>query len=74
MFATFEIRGRALGAKRLFGWFRKLPWKDARFFASFMVMVIFIPVGAGGIINAIVVFFPQRKPVRTRYTVSSGLR
>ena len=52
MFATFEIRGRELGAKGLFGWFKKLPWKDVRFFAPFVGMLLFIPGGAGGIINA----------------------
>lgn len=52
MFATFELYGRSKGATGLFGWFRKLPWADARFFAPFMGMLIFIPAGAGGIINA----------------------
>lgn len=52
IFATFELRGRELGAKGMFGWLRKLPWKDARFFAPFIGMVAFIPGGAGGIINA----------------------
>ncbi|MFZ3590534.1 b(o/a)3-type cytochrome-c oxidase subunit 1 [Bacillus sp. DJP31] len=52
LFATFEIYGREKGAKGLFGWVTKLPWKDARFFAPFMGMLIFIPAGAGGIINA----------------------
>lgn len=52
LFATFELRGRELGAKGLFGWFKKLPWKDVRFFAPFVGMVLFIPGGAGGIINA----------------------
>ncbi|WP_102346517.1 b(o/a)3-type cytochrome-c oxidase subunit 1 [Bacillus sp. Marseille-P3661] len=52
LFATFELRGRELGATGLFGWFRKLPWKDARFFAPFMGMLFFIPGGAGGLINA----------------------
>jgi cytochrome c oxidase subunit I len=52
LFATFEVRGRNLGAKGLFGWFNKLPWKDVRFFAPFMGMLMFIPAGAGGIINA----------------------
>ncbi|WP_438448174.1 b(o/a)3-type cytochrome-c oxidase subunit 1 [Gorillibacterium sp. sgz5001074] len=52
MFATFEIRGRELGAKGLFGWVKKMPWGDVRFFAPFMGMLIFIPAGAGGIINA----------------------
>src|SRR5690625_1088047 len=52
MFATFEMRGRELGAKSIFGWFKKMPWKDVRFLAPFIGMVFFIPGGAGGIINA----------------------
>lgn len=52
LFATFETTGRAKGAKGLFGWLKVLPWKDVRFFAPFMGMLIFIPAGAGGIINA----------------------
>lgn len=52
LFATFESRGRELGGKGLFGWLKKLPWKDVRFFAPFMGMLWFIPGGAGGIINA----------------------
>ena len=52
LFATFELRGRELGAKGLFGWFKKLPWGDARFFVPFVGMVAFIPGGAGGIVNA----------------------
>ncbi len=52
MFATFESRGRELGAKGAFGWIKKMPWKDARFLAPFVGMVFFIPGGAGGIINA----------------------
>lgn len=52
MFATFESYGRSKGATGLFGWLRKLPWGDARFFAPFVGMIFFIPGGAGGIINA----------------------
>jgi cytochrome c oxidase subunit I len=52
LFATFEITGRAKGAKGLFGFFKVLPWKDVRFFSAFMGMLIFIPAGAGGVINA----------------------
>ncbi|WP_248926022.1 b(o/a)3-type cytochrome-c oxidase subunit 1 [Paenibacillus hamazuiensis] len=52
LFATFEMHGRQVGAKGLFGWLKKLPWKDVRFFAPFMGMLVFIPAGAGGIINA----------------------
>jgi cytochrome c oxidase subunit I len=50
--ATFELAGRSRGGKGLFGWVKKLPWKDARFFTAVMGMLIFIPAGAGGIINA----------------------
>ena len=52
MFATFEMFGRSKGAKGLFGWLKKLPWKDARFLVPFIGMVAFVPAGAGGIINA----------------------
>ena len=52
MFATFEISGRKKGGKGLFGWFKKLPWKDVRFTSIFIAMAFFIPGGAGGIINA----------------------
>ena len=52
MFATFEIRGRELGGKGVFGWFKKLPWGDCTFLTPFIGMVAFIPAGAGGIINA----------------------
>ncbi|TLS50484.1 b(o/a)3-type cytochrome-c oxidase subunit 1 [Paenibacillus antri] len=52
LFATFERYGRSRGAKGMFGWWKTLPWKDVRFFAPFMGMLIFIPAGAGGVINA----------------------
>ncbi|KFZ43760.1 cytochrome C [Anoxybacillus flavithermus] len=52
MFATFEMYGRSKGATGLFGWLRKLPWNDARFFAPFIGMLFFIPAGAGGLVNA----------------------
>ncbi|HEX7057841.1 MAG TPA: b(o/a)3-type cytochrome-c oxidase subunit 1 [Bacilli bacterium] len=52
MFATFEIHGRQKGSTGLFGWLKMLPWSDVRFFAPFMGMLVFIPAGAGGIINA----------------------
>ncbi|MDR4888647.1 b(o/a)3-type cytochrome-c oxidase subunit 1 [Fredinandcohnia sp. QZ13] len=52
LFASFELYGRSKGATGLFGWFRKLPWGDARFLAPFVGMLFFIPAGAGGIINA----------------------
>ncbi|MCR8846888.1 b(o/a)3-type cytochrome-c oxidase subunit 1 [Rossellomorea sp. SC111] len=52
LFATFEMYGRSKGATGLFGWFKKLPWVDARFTVPFIGMVAFIPAGAGGLINA----------------------
>ncbi|MFK8794639.1 b(o/a)3-type cytochrome-c oxidase subunit 1 [Planococcus plakortidis] len=52
MFATFEISGRKKGGTGLFGWFKKLPWRDVRFTSIFIAMAFFIPGGAGGIINA----------------------
>ena len=52
MFATFELAGRQKGSKGLLGFFKMLPWKDARFFAPMMGMLIFIPAGAGGLVNA----------------------
>ena len=52
LFATFERYGRSKGATGLFGWFKVLPWGDARFTVPFIGMASFIPAGAGGIINA----------------------
>ncbi|MDG4656149.1 b(o/a)3-type cytochrome-c oxidase subunit 1 [Ectobacillus antri] len=52
LFASFEQYGRSKGATGTFGWIKKLPWHDARFFAPFVGMVMFIPAGAGGIVNA----------------------
>ncbi len=52
LFATFELNGRSKGTKGLFGWVKVLPWSDVRFFAPFVGMLVFIPAGAGGLINA----------------------
>ncbi|MDP4083498.1 MAG: b(o/a)3-type cytochrome-c oxidase subunit 1 [Bacillota bacterium] len=52
LFATFERNGRMKGATGVMGWFRVLPWNDARFTVPFIGMASFIPGGAGGIINA----------------------
>lgn len=52
MFAAFEMYGRSQGSRGLFGWVKKLPYKDVRFFAPFMGMLVFVPAGAGGLINA----------------------
>lgn len=50
--ATLETAGRAKGGTGVWGWVKKLPWGDVRFFAPFLAMLFFIPAGAGGIINA----------------------
>lgn len=50
--ATFELAGRAKGTTGLFGWVKKLPWTDVRFFAPLVGMLVFIIGGGGGIINA----------------------
>lgn len=52
LLATFELAGRSQGGKGLLGWLTKLPYKDVRFLAPFLGMVIFVPAGIGGIINA----------------------
>lgn len=52
LLATFELAGRSQGGKGLLGWLGKLPYKDVRFLAPFLGMVIFVPAGIGGIINA----------------------
>lgn len=49
MFAVLERTGRKKGGKGLLGWFKKLPWGDARFLAPMIAMIAFIPAGAGGI-------------------------
>src|SRR5690625_7815064 len=49
MFAIMERSGSRKGGTGLLGWFKKLPWKDARFLALFFAMATFILGGAGGI-------------------------
>src|SRR5699024_4050859 len=52
LFAVFETHGRKLGATGLLDWFKKLPWKDARFVLPFLAMLSSSPGGIAGIINA----------------------
>lgn len=52
MLATMERSGRAKGVTSLLGWWKILPWSDARFFALIVAMLAYIPAGLGGIINA----------------------
>nr|WP_188206532.1 cbb3-type cytochrome c oxidase subunit I [Alkalibacillus aidingensis] len=51
MFHIMERAGRLKGGKGLFGWFTKLPWKDARFLALFIAMAAFVVGGAGGLVQ-----------------------
>ena len=50
--ASLELGGRAAGGTGLFGWIRKLPWKDPAFAAQALAIVTFAFGGIGGIINA----------------------
>jgi cytochrome c oxidase subunit 1 len=50
--ASLELGGRAAGGTGLFGWIRKLPWKDPSFSAQALAIVTFAFGGIGGIINA----------------------
>ena len=52
LFATFEMRGCEFGATGLYGWLNKMSWKDVRFLAPLIGMVMFISEGIGGILNA----------------------
>ncbi|MGG0284644.1 cbb3-type cytochrome c oxidase subunit I [Peribacillus butanolivorans] len=52
LFGSFEQFGRSQGAQGIFGWFKMLPWGDARFTVPFIGMAAFIPAGAGGLVNA----------------------
>jgi cytochrome c oxidase subunit 1 len=50
--ASLENAGRAHGGTGLFGWIRKLPWRDPFFAAVALSMVTFALGGFGGAINA----------------------
>jgi cytochrome c oxidase subunit 1 len=50
--ASLENAGRARGGAGLFGWIRKLPWRDPFFAAVSLSMVTFALGGFGGAINA----------------------
>lgn len=49
LFAVFERTARQQGGKGTLGWYKKLPWGDARFLPVFIGMLAFAPAGAGGI-------------------------
>jgi cytochrome c oxidase subunit 1 len=50
--ASMEVAGRMKGAKGLFNWIGKLPWKDPFFASVALAMVAFAFGGFGGAINA----------------------
>src|SRR5699024_1966763 len=52
MFSLCETYKGKHGASVLVYWFQKLPCTDSRFELVFIVMLLFIPGGLGGIINA----------------------
>jgi cytochrome c oxidase subunit 1 len=50
--ASLEVAGRLKGAKGLFDWIGRLPWKDPFFAAVALAMLTFTAGGIGGAINA----------------------
>jgi cytochrome c oxidase subunit 1 len=50
--ASFEVAGRLKGARGLFDWIGKLPWRDPFFSAVALAMLAFTFGGFGGAINA----------------------
>jgi len=50
--ASLEVAGRLKGAKGLFDWIGKLPWRDPFFTAMALAMIAFTFGGFGGAINA----------------------
>jgi cytochrome c oxidase subunit 1 len=50
--ASLEIAGRMKGARGLFDWIARLPWRDPFFAAVALAMVTFVFGGFGGAINA----------------------
>jgi len=50
--ASMEVAGRMNGGTGLFGWIKKLPWKDPFFASVALAMLTFAIGGFGGAINA----------------------
>jgi len=50
--ASLEVAGRLKGAKGLFDWLGKLPWKEPFFVSVILAMLTFALGGFGGAINA----------------------
>jgi cytochrome c oxidase subunit 1 len=50
--ASLEVAGRMNGGTGLFGWIKKLPWRDPFFASVALAMITFAVGGFGGAINA----------------------
>jgi cytochrome c oxidase subunit I len=50
--ASLEVAGRMKGAKGLFNWIARLPWRDPFFASAALAMICFAFGGFGGAINA----------------------
>jgi len=50
--ASLELASRLQGGKGLFRWFASLPWGDPSLTSQLLAMLIFVPGGVGGLINA----------------------
>lgn len=50
--ASLEVAGRLRGGQGLFGWIRKLPWRDPAVASWLIAMLLFLVGGFGGAINA----------------------
>jgi len=52
IFATFELAARRAGVRGFRNTIRFLPWRDPVFSGAALAMLLFIPGGFGGIVNA----------------------
>ncbi len=52
LFATFELAARRAGVRGFWNTIRFLPWRDPVFAGAALGMLLFIPGGFGGIVNA----------------------
>lgn len=50
--ASLETAGRLRGGKNLFGWIRALPWGEPVALGGILALVMLLPGGFGGLINA----------------------
>jgi cytochrome c oxidase subunit I len=50
--ASLETAGRLRGGRGLFGWIRTLPWKEPVALAGVLALLMLLPGGFGGLINA----------------------